>query len=267
MIDYYKILNLSLQKQNGKITDEMVKRNYLAKIKIYQKMKEKEKYIKSKGKGQRLRLEKAEENLSRFNSEEMNEYLLGDYLTLLQNAYNAIKTESDRKRYDEYCKEMEKRKQNTDNAEREINNQTKNDIETKQVQKPEKEIELISLTRSTHQRRPIQQGRTTQPTQLTQQVRTTQPTQSTQQEQSTEPKKEIKYIPITRSTQRMIQNQQIIREQRTKQSEVSPFQRMIEVINDNKSNTSQMVKEITKRSPRQYQIKNQKKNDREDMDR
>ena len=82
--DFYKLFNLSLAKQKGILTDEMVKENYLSKRKQYFQM------IKKTG-------EKKEDH----SLLEIKEVLDDDYLKLLDEAYEAIKTEENRKEYDE----------------------------------------------------------------------------------------------------------------------------------------------------------------------
>lgn len=83
MVDYYSILNLSLDKKRGNITDELVKRRYEEAMKIC-----KEQGIKFFGS-----MEKLEEN------EEM-----------LKDAYRALATENARKHYNELLSIIEEHK-------------------------------------------------------------------------------------------------------------------------------------------------------------
>lgn len=91
MIDYYKALNLSLAKQKGIITDEMVEKNYLAKRQQYLAMKEAKK------------LQTKDINLK---SEELAAFLEDDYLTLLEDAYYALSSDNARKHYDELMEKI-----------------------------------------------------------------------------------------------------------------------------------------------------------------
>lgn len=86
MIDYYKIFNLTLAKQKGTITDEMVRKAYETKKEQYIKM-QKNKNLKSQNIG--------------ITSDELTAYLDGDYLQILQDAYYALSSENARKHYDE----------------------------------------------------------------------------------------------------------------------------------------------------------------------
>lgn len=94
MANYYSIFNLGLAKQKGIITDEMVEKAYLAK------------------KSQYLELTK-KNNKKEINSEvikdceEVKAYEQGNYLKMIEEAYNAIKTQECRKKYDESLKAEE----------------------------------------------------------------------------------------------------------------------------------------------------------------
>ena len=72
-MDAYKMLNLRDQKRRGYlITDEMVLKNFLEIKESYLKMCEKQDFISSQSENSRIELEKAGENLSKVNSEEIN---------------------------------------------------------------------------------------------------------------------------------------------------------------------------------------------------
>lgn len=75
MIDYYRILNLSMQKKQGKITDELVKKNYDEAMK------------------------RAKEYENFFDDE------------ILKDAYRALANENARKHYDELMNMLEKEEQ------------------------------------------------------------------------------------------------------------------------------------------------------------
>lgn len=96
-MDYYKVLNLSLAKKKGKITDEMVKNNYESKRAQYLSMKK----------------NKQPDSLN-FNimSDELNAYLQDDYLELLEDAFYALSTENARKHYDELLEMINEHIQN-----------------------------------------------------------------------------------------------------------------------------------------------------------
>ena len=108
MTDYYKILNVSLQKKKGTITDEMVEKNYEAKRQQF------------------LKMQKAEGKMKIFGSDEIGAILENEYLDLLENAYYAIRTENARMHYDElyasiqeYLREKEQAKQNARSEDKE----------------------------------------------------------------------------------------------------------------------------------------------------
>ena len=200
MVDYYKILNLSLQKQNGKLTDEMVKRNYLAKRENYLRMKEKEEHLRAHDERQSLKLKKAKEGLNKFDSDEINEYFGGDYLTLLQDAYNAIKTEDSRKHYDELLKEMQKRKE-----------QEKNNAIHKDMREEVKNINRNQMPQMQQmQRKPEQQ---------------LQQGSDNQQIQQKSKRKEIELIPLTRPTKQMNQGQTLSQPKPRKEIDLIPINR------------------------------------------
>lgn len=93
MIDYYKVFNLSLAKQNGTLTDEMVRKSYEAKKEQYLKMKSKE--------------NQKELNGDSINSVELSAYQDDDYLTFLEDGYCAIHSENARKHYDELMEKIQ----------------------------------------------------------------------------------------------------------------------------------------------------------------
>lgn len=95
--DFYKLFNLSLAKQKGTLTDEMVKENYLNKRKQYFQM------VKKCG-------DKKEE----CSIIELKEVFDDDYLKFLDEAYETIKTESARKKYDEFIENSKKESKNQD---------------------------------------------------------------------------------------------------------------------------------------------------------
>ncbi len=103
--DFYKLFNLSLAKQKGTLTDEMVKENYLNKRKQYFQM-----------------IKKCADNKEQHSIPELKELLDDDYLKLLDEAYEAIKTESDRKKYDELIANSEKESKNQSSNEQQNSN-------------------------------------------------------------------------------------------------------------------------------------------------
>lgn len=111
MEDYYKLLNLSMAKEKGMLTDEMVERNYNAKREQYLKMK------------------KAGTNIKGVNSGELDALNDGDYLQLLEDAYCALKTENSRKHYDELWSSIQA------NREKNKQNEEKTTVEHKEMAK------------------------------------------------------------------------------------------------------------------------------------
>lgn len=93
--NFYKLFNLSLAKQKGTLTDEMVKENYLNKRRQYFQM-----------------LKKCADKKEKHSIPELKEILDDDYLKLLDEAYESIKTENDRKKYDEFIANSEKEAKN-----------------------------------------------------------------------------------------------------------------------------------------------------------
>lgn len=85
MVDYYSVLNLTLYKKRGKITDELVKRHYDEAIKNCE-----EKGINFFGSEERLRAHKK----------------------ILSDAYNILANETRRKQYDELLAIKEEYRQN-----------------------------------------------------------------------------------------------------------------------------------------------------------
>ena len=95
--DFYKLFNLSLAKQKGTLTDEMVKENYLNKRKQYFQM-----------------IKKCGDKKEKYSIIELKEVLDDDYLKFLDEAYETIETESARKKYDEYIANSKKESKNQD---------------------------------------------------------------------------------------------------------------------------------------------------------
>jgi hypothetical protein len=94
MIDYYRILGLTLAKSKNTITDDMVRRNFLAKKQQYEKM---------------MQNNKGKELKSNYTASiEVQAMIDGDYLDLIEDAYYALATENSRKHYDELSNELNK---------------------------------------------------------------------------------------------------------------------------------------------------------------
>lgn len=92
--NYYKILNLTIAKQKGSITDELVRKNYL---------QLKEQYIKLSEKTAINKVKKAKSS----SIKALTEIFSLDYKQILEDAYNALATENGRKHYDELLMEIE----------------------------------------------------------------------------------------------------------------------------------------------------------------
>lgn len=80
MVDYYRILNLKWNKEKGNITDELVKKHYIERVKICE-----------------------EYGIKFFKTEAM----LNEYRIILDSAYMALATENARKQYDELIDMLE----------------------------------------------------------------------------------------------------------------------------------------------------------------
>lgn len=80
MVDYYRILNLKWNKEKGNITDELVEKHYIERVKICE-----------------------EYGIKFFKTEAM----LNEYRIILDSAYMALATENARKQYDELIDMLE----------------------------------------------------------------------------------------------------------------------------------------------------------------
>lgn len=87
-MNFYKLLNLSLAKQKGTLTDQLVEKNYSNIRQQYTQM------------------------MQKCANDKENVKKLEEHLKMLEEAYNAIKTENDRKQYDEYLANAEKESKN-----------------------------------------------------------------------------------------------------------------------------------------------------------
>ena len=135
MDDYYKILNVSMQKKKGTLTDEMVEQNYSAKREQY------------------LKMENIKRKIDNVGSEELQALLEGRYLELLENAYYAIRTENARKHYDELCAIIEKYKQELEQAK----NEGKRKEGIQEEIKPTKQEQKVKQTKQEARKQAIQE--------------------------------------------------------------------------------------------------------------
>lgn len=87
------MFGLSLAKQKGIITDEMVEKAYLDRI---------QKYLEFKNR------DSNNINSVKINNEQLIAFLENDYIELLEDGYYAIKTADARKHYDELLQMLEK---------------------------------------------------------------------------------------------------------------------------------------------------------------
>lgn len=92
MINYYKMFNLTLAKEKGIITDEMVKRAYLDRKQKYLELRDKD--------------NKSMDSV-KTNNEQLIAFMENDYIQLLEDGYYAIRTTNARKHYDELLKTLE----------------------------------------------------------------------------------------------------------------------------------------------------------------
>ena len=91
MVNYYRMFNLSLAKEKGIITDEMVKKAYLDR---------KQKYLE-------LRDKNNNKNSVKINNEQLIAFMEDSYMELLEDGYYAIKTANAREHYDELLQMLE----------------------------------------------------------------------------------------------------------------------------------------------------------------
>ena len=182
-MDAYKMLNLRDQKRRGNvITDEMVQRNYLAIRDSYLRMSERHNIVDYQNENSRIELGKTRENFSRTNSEEINAMMRGDYLELLQKAYETISTEDARANYEEEWQEIQKQEE----QERNNRNET---ISTEQQFQEVNPIEPEQF-QTENQIRNKRSSQIVQPITPEQSFIIEQPVQTTQTEQ------QIKFTPI-----------------------------------------------------------------------
>ena len=271
-MDAYKMLNLRDQKIRGNlITNEMVLKNYLAIRESYLKMSEKQDRIKSKSESSRMKLEKAGENLSKVNSEEINAMMRGDYLELLQKAYETISTEDARADYEEEWQEMqEQEKQNKTKRNETISTeqqfQTENQIRNNQnfqnVQpiSPEQSVIIEQPVKPTQAERqieftPIMTNASIQKTimrQMNKRMQRNQKftgvitiTEPTPEERQKLARDEIKFTPImSSSTHQNVQEQSASYEQQEQNAKVPFLKKVLGMINKEKVDTDKLIKEV-----------------------
>ncbi len=176
MTDYYKILNLGLQKTKGKVTDEMVEKNYLIIKENYLKMLEKEK-IRTHNKDLKVG------NSKKYNSEVLDAYVNGTYLTLLEDAYNALKTEESRSHYDVILKKMKEQEEKQES------------VHTKTI-KQEQQEPINQMQQETTSQVQYEPMKRIQNNQVQEQI------------EQQKPKKELDIIPINRTPKNVRQNRQ-----------------------------------------------------------
>lgn len=276
MIDYYKILNLGLQKSKGNVTNELVEKNYLIIKENYLKMMEKGK-IKNHNKN-------VEEN-KKSNSELLDAYLSGEYLKVLEDAYNALKTEESRSHYDVILKQMkeqeEKQKQSVhtktikqeqqkpinqmqqktttqvqyEPMKRIQNNQVQEQIEQ---QKPKKELDIIPINRTPKN---VRQNRQRQ------QVGQLRQTQKISQIQQLRREQQLRQLQEERQQQlRQVQSQQVKQMKQEKSSNVNSIQGILGMINKEKTNTSELIAKIKKEAERKHPIKKPEEIESDDIE-
>ena len=133
------MFNLTLAKEKGIITDEMVKEAYLDR---------KQKYLEFRDK------DNDSINSVKTNNEQLMAFMENDYIELLEDGYYAIRTENAREHYDELLQMLEEHIQNSKTEEKNglFQNQKpitdfKDVIQSITTRKPESTSELIKRIR------------------------------------------------------------------------------------------------------------------------
>lgn len=282
-MDAYKMLNLRDQKIRGNlITNEMVLKNFLEIRESYLKMSEKQDRIKSQLESSRMKLEKAGENLSKVNSEEINAMMRGDYLELLQKAYETISTEDARADYEEEWQEMQEQEEqernnrnetiSTEQQFQEVNpiepeqfqteNQIRNNQNFQDVQpiSPEQSVIIEQPVKPTQAERqieftPIMTNASIQKTimrQMNKRMQRNQKftgvitiTEPTPEERQKLARDEIKFTPImSSSTHQNVQEQSASYEQQEQNAKVPFLKKVLGMINKEKVDTDKLIKEV-----------------------
>lgn len=287
-MDAYKMLNLRGKKLRGDIiTNEMVKKNYLVLKENCLKMMEKHDIIKAQSESSRIKFEEAEEKLSRLGSEEVNAMMRGNYLELLQKAYETICTEEARATYEEEWQEMQKN-QDAEKEQSEKNEQQANQaVEKEQLERNEQQViqfaELAQSEKNDKQVKPAFNEQVEQQEQQKKEIQVipimtkaskqktqmrkikkrveaingkkvyTGPkvsitlTKPTIEEQQRASKDEIKFTPIlTESSRQKIQEQQAKKMQQKQPTKEPLLKKILGMINNEKINTSGLIKEVRK---------------------
>ena len=262
--DYYKILNLSdLKKRNQVITDKMVERNYLAITDNYKKM--------AYNKGNNLRLEQMKETVKNKKnvSIEVLAHINGTYLTLLQKAYDALKTQEARDNYEERWNEIQQ--ENKQKMEGQIDSNIKQDVkvQTREVEQSkqnisERELDVIPVNRKNRIER------TTRVAKLTREMQMVNLKEQEQEQEQQKPTREIDVIPVNRpkteneprqdNGQRQENRTRIANnprpESRTQQEqpkgEILSFKEILEKVKS--ENTSQLVSDISRKPTKEIKI-------------
>lgn len=253
MVDYYKILNVSMQKKKGTLTDEMVEKNYIAK---------KEQYLKMK---------KNKDKMENIDSVELQAILDGGYLDLLENAYYALKTENARLHYDElyasieeYEKELEK-----------VKNEEKRRQAIQQAEQEEKRRRAIQAEQEERRKQAIQaeqEQRRRRVMQAEQEERRRRAMQAEQEERRKRAMRAAQDENGRQSTKiiQLEKRRKIIQEEKRRQAmqeEKNPIQKILNIINNDGLPTRQKIEEIRKEVEKKYPIKNSKGTNKKDMER